>query len=395
MLGIVSSDLPALALLLSDTLSGTRQPIPDGPIKLYVCGVTPYDTTHLGHAFTFVQFDALVRALRWLYPERDLTYVQNVTDIDDSILARARKLGVNWQELGDAQTAQYEADMRGLNVAPPTHFVRATSAMDTIRSLTARLLEARAAYVAEGGTVFFRVAATSTYGELSKLSRAQMFEIAAQQDDADTDDPRKEDPLDFALWKGWSGDESEPCWPSAWGRGRPGWHIECSALCYQYLGPAVTLHGGGSDLIYPHHENEIAQSEAATGHRPFVSIWSHTAMVRMDGEKMSKSLGNMVFVRDLLRKYSVDALRLYLLSHHYRSVFEWSAADLEAAASVAERLALAAREPDHGPPSVREAFEAALEDDLNTPRAIESLEGAAGQPLRELGGVLGLTFAAD
>jgi len=395
MLGIVSSDLPTLALLLSDTLSGSRQPIPDGPIKLYVCGVTPYDTTHLGHAFTFVQFDALVRALRWLYPERALTYVQNVTDIDDSILARAKKLGVNWQELGDAQTAQYESDMRGLNVAPPTHFVRATSAIDTMQTLTSRLLAAHAAYVADGGTVYFRVSASATYGELSKFARAKMFEIASQQDDADTDDPRKEDPLDFALWKGWSGDESEPCWPSPWGRGRPGWHIECSALCYQYLGPALTLHGGGSDLIYPHHENEIAQSETATGQRPFVRIWSHTGMVRMDGEKMSKSLGNMVFVRDLLRKYSVDAVRLYLLSHHYRSVFEWSPADIEAAASLATRLALAARQPDHGPASVREAFAAALEDDLDTPRAIESLEGAAGQPLRELGAVLGLTFAAD
>ena len=240
MLGIVSSVLPTLALLLSDTLSGTRQPIPDGPIKLYVCGVTPYDTTHLGHAFTFVQFDALVRAVRWLYPERELTYVQNVTDIDDSILARARKIGVDWQELGDAQTAQYESDMRGLNVAQPTHFVRATSAMDDDSVAHRRACStADAAYVVDGGSVFFRVRPTSTYGELSKLSRAQMFEIAAQQDDADTDDPRKEDPLDFALWKGWSGDEAEPCWPSPWGRGRPGWHIECSALCYQYLGPQV------------------------------------------------------------------------------------------------------------------------------------------------------------
>jgi L-cysteine:1D-myo-inositol 2-amino-2-deoxy-alpha-D-glucopyranoside ligase len=381
-----------LDLLLSDTLSGTRQALPDGPIKLYVCGVTPYDTTHLGHAFTFVQFDVLVRALRWLMPERAVTYVQNVTDIDDSILARARKLGVDWQQLGDEQTAQYQADMRGLNVAPPTHFVRATAAMGTIHDLIARLLRGDSAYAVDRSSVFFRVRSSAAYGALSKLTREQMLEIAGQQDDADVDDPRKEDPLDFALWKGWSGDAREPCWPSPWGRGRPGWHIECSALCYQYLGTQITLHGGGSDLIYPHHENEIAQSEKATARHPFVRIWTHTAMVRMDGAKMSKSLGNMVFVRDLLERYSVDALRLYLLGHHYRSVFEWAPADLKAAGSLAERLSLAARAPDYGPPSVREAFAEALSGDLDTPRAIDTLTSAAGAPLRELGAVLGLTF---
>ena len=322
-----------MALLLSDTLSGKRQHLPDGPINIYVCGVTPYDTTHLGHAFTFVQFDALVRALRWLYPSREVTYVQNVTDIDDSILARARKLGVDWQKLGNEQTAQYRTDMRALNVLDPTHFVRATSAIPTILSMAGQLLESGAAYAVEGGSVFFRVGSTATYGELSKLSRERMLEIAGQQDDADVDDPRKEDPLDFALWKGWSGREDEPCWPSPWGRGRPGWHLECSALCYQYLGGQVTIHGGGADLVFPHHESEIAQSEKATWVRPFAHIWSHVAMVRMHGEKMSKSLGNMVFVRELLPRYSSDAIRLYLLRHHYRQVWEWSPAGLDAAAA--------------------------------------------------------------
>ncbi len=383
-----------MALLLFDTLSASRQPLPDGPIKLYVCGVTPYDTTHLGHAFTFIQFDALVRALRWLHPERELTYVQNVTDIDDSILMRARKLNVDWRALGDEQTALYESDMRALNVAQPTHFVRATAALPTMLDLIGRLIERDAAYVVSGGSVFYRVGSTSTFGELSKLSRDQMLDIASHQDDADVDDPRKEDPLDFALWKGWAGDESEPCWPSPWGHGRPGWHIECSSLCYQFLGPQVTLHGGGADLIFPHHECEIAQSEKATQQRPFVRTWLHTGMVRMDGEKMSKSLGNMVFVRDLLRKYSVDALRLYLLGNHYRSVWEWSVANVESAASLAGRLSLAAREPDHGGASAREAFRAALEDDLNTPRALEALEQASGDTLRELGAVLGLSFTA-
>jgi cysteinyl-tRNA synthetase len=379
--------------LLFDTLSGSRQSLPDGPIKLYVCGITPYDTTHLGHAFTFVQFDTLVRALRWLEPERALTYVQNVTDIDDSILIRARKLGTDWRELGDEQTAQYRADMQALNVAEPTHFVPATAAMPTILDLIQILEQRGAAYPVAGGSVFFRVAATPTYGELSKLSRDQMLDIAAHQDDADVDDPRKEDPLDFALWKGWSGDPSEPCWPSPWGAGRPGWHIECSALSFRYLGAQLTLHGGGADLKFPHHESEIAQSELATGERPFARTWVHTAMVRMDGEKMSKSLGNMVFVRDLLPKYSVDALRVHLLSHHYRTVFEWAPAEVKAAASLAERFSLAAREPDQGGASARDAFRAALEDDLNTPRALEVLERTAGDTLRELGGILGLHFS--
>jgi L-cysteine:1D-myo-inositol 2-amino-2-deoxy-alpha-D-glucopyranoside ligase len=379
--------------LLFDTLSGSRQSLPDGPINLYVCGITPYDTTHLGHAFTFVQFDTLVRALRWLEPERPLTYVQNVTDIDDSILIRARKLGTDWRELGDEQTAQYRADMQALNVAEPTHFVPASAAMPTILDLIQILEQRGAAYPVAGGSVFFRVAATPTYGELSKLSRDQMLDIAAHQDDADIDDPRKEDPLDFALWKGWSGDPSEPCWPSPWGAGRPGWHIECSALCFRYLGAQITLHGGGADLKFPHHESEIAQSELATGERPFARTWVHTAMVRMDGEKMSKSLGNMVFVRDLLPKYSVDALRVYLLSHHYRTVFEWAPAEVKAAASLAERFSLAAGEPDQGGASARDAFRAALEDDLNTPRALEVLDSTAGDTLRELGGILGLHFS--
>jgi L-cysteine:1D-myo-inositol 2-amino-2-deoxy-alpha-D-glucopyranoside ligase len=379
-------------LFLNDTLSATRKPVPDGPIKLYVCGVTPYDTTHLGHAFTFVQFDTLVRTLRWLGHE--VNYVQNVTDIDDSILIRARKLGVDWQTLGDEQTAQYHADMRALNVADPTHFVRATSAIPTMLHIIDTLIASEAAYEVEGGSVFFRVGSTPTYGELSKLSRAEMLTIAGQQDDADVDDPRKEDPLDFALWKGWSGRSDEPCWDSPWGRGRPGWHVECSAMCYQYLGSQLTIHGGGVDLVFPHHESEIAQSEKATRTRPFAEFWTHVAMVRMDGEKMSKSLGNMVFLRDLLRTCSADAIRLYLLGHHYRQVWEWAPAELEVAAGMARRLVKAAHKPDLAGAGLAEraAFTAALADDLDTPRAIEILQTLNGSTLRELGAILGLTF---
>jgi len=379
-------------LFLNDTLSAGRKALPEGPIKMYVCGVTPYDTTHLGHAFTFVHFDTLVRAMRWLMPDRQVTYVQNITDVDDSILARARKLLVDWRSLGDQQTEQYLADMQALNVAPPTHLARATTAIPTMLDIISRLVDRGAAYVVEGASVFFRIRSVPTYGELSKLSRERMLEIASQQDEPDVDDPRKEDPLDFALWKGWSGQSDEPWWDSPWGGGRPGWHIECSALSYKYLGEQLTLHGGGADLTFPHHENEIAQSETAFQKRPFAQIWSHVSMVRMDGEKMSKSLGNMVFVRDLVRTYSGDAIRLYLLRHHYRQVWEWSASELKDAARLAQRLATAAREPDMASGRERETFAAALADDLDTPRAIDILSSISGGTLREFAAVLGLTL---
>jgi L-cysteine:1D-myo-inositol 2-amino-2-deoxy-alpha-D-glucopyranoside ligase len=379
-------------LFLYDTLSAGQKPLPEGPIKMYVCGITPYDTTHLGHAFTFVQFDALVRSMRFLAPEREVTYIQNITDIDDSILMRARKLGVSWRTLGDEQIDLYRADMQALRVTGPKHLVRATSAIPTIHDLIQLLLDRSAAYVADGGSVFFRVRSRPGYGELSRLSREQMLDIAGQQDDADLDDPRKEDPLDFGLWKGWSGEADEPCWDSPWGRGRPGWHIECSALCRQYLGEQLSVHGGGADLVFPHHESEIAQSETALGVRPFAQVWSHVAMVRMDGEKMSKSLGNMVFVRQLLEEYSPNAIRMYLLAHHYRQVWEWSPAEMREAASQAGALEASARQPDTSARKAREAFAAALADDLNTPAALDALRHASGVTLRGLGAVLGFAL---
>jgi L-cysteine:1D-myo-inositol 2-amino-2-deoxy-alpha-D-glucopyranoside ligase len=379
-------------LFLSDTLSDTRKAVPEGPIKLYVCGVTPYDTTHLGHAFTFVQFDALVRALRWLEPQREVTYIQNVTDIDDSILKRARKLGVGWRSLGDEQIEQYRADMAGLHVLPPTQLVRATVAIPTMLQLIETLVERDAAYATDGGCVFFRVRSFPRYGELSKLPRERMLEIASQQDDADLDDPRKEDPLDFALWKGWTGQPDEPCWASPWGPGRPGWHIECSALCYQFLGKQITIHGGGADLVFPHHECEIAQSETAFGIRPFAQIWSHVSMVRMDGEKMSKSLGNMVFLHDLLKNYSANAIRVYLLDHHHRNVWEWSAKEMDEAARRSAHFETAARGTDNSPDDARDEFGAAVADDLDTPRALRILQSISGETLRELGDVLGFAF---
>jgi L-cysteine:1D-myo-inositol 2-amino-2-deoxy-alpha-D-glucopyranoside ligase len=305
---------------------------------------------------------------------------------------RARRLGVDWRTLGEEQTERYRADMAALNVQAPTHLVRATEAISTMQRLIQALVEREAAYVVDRGTIFFRRSAFPRYGQLSKLSPGQMLEIASQQDDADTDDPRKEDPLDFVLWKAWSGREDEPCWPSPWGRGRPGWHIECSALCFQFLGKQVTVHGGGADLVYPHHESEIAQSETALRVHPFVDIWMHSAMVRMNGEKMSKSLGNMVFVTDLLKAHSPNALRVYLLRHHYRSVWEWSPSELAEADGTAQRLAASAGSSDTSPNETRAAFAAALADDLDTPRALHVLTAASGGTLRELASVLGLVL---
>jgi len=374
-------------ITLSDSLSGQRQPLPDGPVRVYVCGITPYDTTHLGHAFTFLQFDALVRALRWM--GREVVYVQNITDIDDSILKRARELRTDWQALGRRYTDRYLRDMATLNVAPPDHLVPATSVMPTIHSLIATLLEQGSAYRVEGGDVFFHVASNPHYGELSKLPREGMLKIAGEQDDADVDDPRKRDALDVVLWRRWSGAPDEPKWDSPWGAGRPGWHVECVAINHEYHGPRITIHGGGDDLVYPHHETEIALSECASGERPFSRLWVHVAMASLGGEKMSKSLGNLVFVDQLVPRYEPGAIRLYLLSHRYREPFEWSEDALAEAADRYVQLVAAAREPDREA-GARDAVRAALEDDLDTGAVLEALPAARGQTLRELAGVLGL-----
>jgi L-cysteine:1D-myo-inositol 2-amino-2-deoxy-alpha-D-glucopyranoside ligase len=374
-------------ITLSDTLSGRRQPLPDGPVRLYVCGITPYDTTHLGHAFTFLQFDTLVRALRWM--GREVIYVQNITDIDESILMRSKELGTDWRALGEQYTDRYLRDLETLNIARPDHLVPATSVIPTIHAITATLLEQGSAYRVEGGDVFFHVASNPRYGELSRLPREAMLAIAGGQDDADVDDPRKRDPLDVALWRHWSGAPDEPRWDSPWGRGRPGWHVECVAVNHAYHGPRVTIHGGGEDLVYPHHETEIAISECASGERPFAALWVHAAMASLGGEKMSKSLGNLVFVDELAERYPAGAIRLYLLEHRYRETFEWSEEHLAEATERHRELVGAARaaDRDHG---ARDAFRRALEDDLDTPAAVAALGGARGDTLRELGDVLGL-----
>ncbi len=373
---------------LRDTLSTEKHELPAGrPLSLYVCGITPYDSGHLGHAFTFVHFDVLVRALRWL--GRDVNYVQNVTDIDDSILRRARELGLDWKSLGDEELDRHLRDMDALGLERPTRLVRATSVIADIHSMIEELVARGCAYEA-GGSVFFRVNSAPNFGELSKLDRESMLAIAAEQDDADLDDPRKEDPLDIALWKPWSGDPAEPQWPSPWGAGRPGWTIECAAINNRYCGPQVDLHGGGVDLIFPHHEVEIALVETATGRRPFVRTWLHTGMVHHEGSKMAKSLGNLVLVGDLLRRHEAAVVRLYLLSHHYRADWEFSDEGLKAASVRFSGLRAAMDEPDRDSERVEADFRSALEDDLDVPRALAALDRASGPTARRLAGVLGL-----
>ena len=379
----------------------------DGAVGIYVCGVTPYDTTHVGHAFTFLTFDVLVRHLRALGLR--VTYVQNVTDIDDDILRKAREVGATWDELGSRETARFREDMRDLNALEPDHYVKATDHIPEMVAIIETLIAKGLAYVVNG-SVYFSVESDPEFGQLSHIPRNEMLAVANERGN-NPDDPNKRDPLDFVLWQ--AAKPGEPTWDSPWGPGRPGWHIECSAMATRYLGPTVDVHGGGADLIFPHHECEIAQTEPATGQKPFARIWMHTAMVDYQGEKMSKSLGNLVLVRDVLDTYTSDALRLYLLSHHYRERWEYRDDELDDWVTLANDLREAAEFPAYGIEEVvdvgvfRERFYNALEDDLNTPAAIEALR-AIGQAileapeeddgreaqatLRELADVLGLTL---
>ena len=374
---------------LRNTETDAVQPLEPGdrPVGLYVCGITPYDTTHLGHAFTYVIFDVLVRTLR--ASGQPVRYVQNVTDIDDDIIRRARELGTTWEHLAAKETALYEADMAALNVLAPDVFPRASQTIPKITELIRRL-EAQGHAYQRDGNVYFRVGSVTDYGRLSRLSREQMVKLSAERG-ADPNDPRKQDPLDFILWQ--ASAAPEPCWPSPWGDGRPGWHIECSAMALENLGKQVDVHGGGADLIFPHHDSEIAQSEAATGVRPFARIWAHVGMLRYQGEKMSKSLRNLVLVRDLLQRYDADSIRVLLLRHHYREAWAYTEDKLDDAAAWTRRLQEAARgsRPAAAPRDL--AVRAALEDDLDSPRALRLLEESIGrgdESWRDGAAILGL-----
>ncbi|MDI3339261.1 MAG: cysteine--tRNA ligase [Sphaerobacter sp.] len=380
-------------------------PLDGETVRMYVCGITPYDTTHMGHAMTYVTFDVINRYCQFLGWR--VKYVQNVTDIDDDILRKAREVGEPWDRLGDRCILQFQEDLNALNVLPPAVYPRATEEIPTIIEMVATLVERGMAYVRDGN-VYFRVASDPDYGHLCRCDAETMIALSAERG-ADPNDPRKENPLDFILWQ--AQQPNEPAWPSPWGPGRPGWHIECSAMAYRYLGPQIDIHGGGGDLIYPHHESEIAQAEGFTQQTPFARFWVHVAMVRYQGEKMSKSLGNLVLVRDVLRDHTADALRLYLLSHHYRDSFEYEDDGPARFEPLAELLRRATRLPGGSGPALsvadeHHAFFTAIADDIDTPAAISVLRdlatrivaaAEAGQDvsearemLRQAAGVLGL-----
>jgi L-cysteine:1D-myo-inositol 2-amino-2-deoxy-alpha-D-glucopyranoside ligase len=353
-------------------------------VTLYVCGVTPYDTTHMGHARTFMVFDGLVRYLRWRGAE--VQYCQNVTDVDDPLFERAKRDTIDWRALAERETRQYQADCAALNMLPPTFFPRASQEIDGMQSIIARLIELGHAYEASGN-VYFSVATDPNFGEMARMDYAGLLATANQRGN-NPNDPFKRDPLDFVLWQ--TGNPGDPTWPSPWGPGRPGWHIECSAMSTRYLGPQLDFHGGGTDLIFPHHPCEIAQTEAVTGKRPFVHTWMHTGSVFLAGEKMSKSLGNMVFVRDAVKEHSANALRWYLFSFPYHDEFTYDAEGVRRAEQAVEQLREALGQPGGAGNTldangVRAAFVAAMDDDLNTPLALALLSGLASDILTSTG----------
>ena len=302
-------------------------PLEEGKVKMYVCGVTVYDRCHIGHARAAVVFDVIYRFFRFLGYK--VTYVRNYTDVDDKIIRRANQEGVSSQVIAERYIQEYDQDMQVLGMERPTHEPRATENIPQIISLVQKLVEKGFAYVIDGDA-YFSVGKFPSYGKLSGRDPEEMRAGARVEVDE-----RKKNPLDFALWK--SSKPGEPEWESPWGRGRPGWHIECSAMSQRFLGESFDIHGGGKDLIFPHHENEIAQSEAATG-KPFVRYWVHNGFVNINQEKMSKSLGNILAIRDLLQDYHPEALRLFLLSNHYRSPLDFSLQSMAEAGANLDRF---------------------------------------------------------
>ena len=371
---------------LFNTLTQSLQdftPIAD-VVRIYVCGVTPYDTTHLGHAFTYASFDTLMRYLN--YKGYQVRYIQNVTDIDDDVIRKARELGMAWDELGNREIKRFLGDMDALNVRRPDVYARATDEVQRIIELAQVLIEKGCAYVSEG-CVFYDVKKDSTFGTMAHaigLNDYQSMLTIANERGNFPHDKRKRNPLDFVLWQAQA--PGEPAWPSPWGPGRPGWHIECSSMSMHYLGEQIDIHGGGADLAFPHHTCEIAQSEHASGKVPFARTWMHTGMVYQAGEKMSKSLGNLTLVSNLLKDYTADAIRIVLLSHHYRYPWECFPEDLRIAAEQADALqqlrGLIGDELHGENTMLRNRFVAAMDTDLNTPEAVLLLRHAAKDALK-------------
>jgi L-cysteine:1D-myo-inositol 2-amino-2-deoxy-alpha-D-glucopyranoside ligase len=383
-----------------DTARRALVPFEVGPVvRMYVCGITPYDATHVGHAATFVTYDILIRRLEELGHE--VRMVRNVTDVDDSILPKARELGVPFLELAEAELARFRADMDALALRPAIAEPRATESIDGMVDMISTLIESGHAYEAHG-TVYFDVSTFPRYGELSHYSYDGMVRLARERG-GNPDDPHRRAPIDFVLWQQSLPDE--PSWHAPFGSGRPGWHVECSVMSMAELGATLDLHGGGTDLIFPHHECEIAQSESCTN-ETFSRYWVHSEMVRYEGEKMSKSLGNLVFVSDLLKVADPRAIRLALMRHHYRSGFEWHDTDLEEGNALLHRLLAAAQCTDGADPRPFAArVRAAIDNDLDSPSALEALDDLASAVLsggrdpsapvvlHELGALLGIDLA--
>ena len=392
---------------ITNTLSGLKEEfIPQGEeVKMYVCGITPQSEAHIGHAMSYINFDAIRRYLR--FRGYKVRCVQNFTDIDDKIINKAAALGVSISELAEKNMADFMTDMDALNVSRMDLYPRATQEIPKIIEIVQGLVDKGFAYPAEG-SVYFRVTRLENYGNLAHRTLDQMM-AGARIEPGD----EKENPMDFVVWK--AAKPGEPSWDSPWGKGRPGWHIECSAMSLRYLGDTLDIHGGGQDLIFPHHENEIAQSESFTGKKPFVKYWMHNGLLRLGEEKMSKSIGNIISIKQALSKYSVDAIRIFILGSHYRSPLTYSPEALEAAEKGAARLRQALESSTSGGKSisldtagVRKRFMESMDDDFNTPQALAVLfdltrelnrlrdEGEdisqAQNLLKELSEVLGLTL---
>jgi cysteinyl-tRNA synthetase len=390
-----------------NTLGGQKEEFkPVGnPVRMYVCGVTPYDEAHLGHAMSYIIFDVVRRYLE--FKGYRVKHVQNFTDVDDKLIARAERLSMTTAELAERNIAEYYADMDALNIKRADVYPRATEEIPQMIELVDGLIQRGNAYESNGD-VYYRVNSKDDYGKLSRRTLDGMM-AGARIESSDA----KETPMDFTLWK--AAKSGEPAWESPWGKGRPGWHIECSAMALRYLGESIDIHGGGQDLVFPHHENEIAQSESYTGVTPFVRYWMHNGLMQLGEEKMSKSLGNLITVKEGLARFSADALRLFVLGSHYRRPLTYSEDGLAAAQRGLERLRQAIRREGDGqegglsPDPFRERFLGAMDDDFNTAQAIAVLFDLAreinrGQEagasvahaqttLKELAGGLGLTLS--
>jgi cysteinyl-tRNA synthetase len=357
-----------------NTMSGQKEeftPMGD-TVKMYVCGVTPYDNSHFGHAMSYVFFDTIRRYMQ--YRGYKVKYVQNVTDIDDKIINRANQRGITTSELANKYSQSFFEDMAALNILKADVNPRATEEVPKIIEVIAGLIEKGFAYKTPDGSVYFRVTRDPDYGKLSHRT-LDMMQAGARIEVGE----QKEHPMDFAVWK--ASKPGEPSWDSPWGKGRPGWHIECTAMSMKYLGEQIDIHGGGQDLVFPHHENEIAQSESFTGKKPFVKYWMHNGFLQIGEEKMSKSLGNMLTIKEALTKHSADALRVFILSGQYRSPLSLSDEGMDAAEKGTERLSRAVNREDSAARAAnsfdiepyRKQFVESMDDDFNTAQGLSIL----------------------